>query len=160
MRQLLDRYDHFSLIFFYLVCHTEEGVRQSGETWISYESPCVSCQCREGVVTCSKLPCHCTSTSSSSSPPASSSSSSDDLEATAKFGLHRNQTVVHHPNSELCCPQCRASKSQQCRHQEKSDVIFDSGQRWIYQCQSCECLVNWLNSISKLGDQLICHFVI
>ncbi|XP_046442081.1 protein kinase C-binding protein NELL1-like isoform X2 [Daphnia pulex] len=123
-----------------LVCHTEEGVRQSGETWISYESPCVSCQCREGVVTCSKLPCHCTSTSSSSSPPASSSSSSDDLEATAKFGLHRNQTVVHHPNSELCCPQCRASKSQQCRHQEKSDVIFDSGQRWIYQCQSCECL--------------------
>ncbi|XP_032793634.2 protein kinase C-binding protein NELL1 isoform X2 [Daphnia magna] len=121
-----------------LVCHTEEGVRQSGETWTSYESPCVSCQCREGVVTCSKLPCHCTSSSSISS--SSSSASSGDLESTAKFSLHRNQTVVHHPNSELCCPQCRSSKSQQCRHQEKSNVIFDSGQRWIYQCQSCECL--------------------
>jgi hypothetical protein len=89
------------------------------------------------------LPCHCPSTSSSSSSPTSvsSSSSSGDSESKAKFGLHRNQTIVHHPNSELCCPQCRSSKSQQCRHQEKSDVTFDSGQRWIYQCQSCECLV-------------------
>lgn len=127
------------ILFLFAVCHTEEGVRQNGQTWISNDSPCVSCQCREGVVTCSKLPCPCTSSSISSS---SSSSSSGDLESTAKFGLHRNQTIVHHPNSELCCPQCRSSKSQQCRHQEKSDLIFDSGQRWIYQCQSCECLVN------------------
>lgn len=28
----------------------------------------------------------------------------------------------------------------QCRHQELNKTFYDSGQRWIYQCQSCECL--------------------
>lgn len=113
------------------VCTTGEGVHQSGESWISNESPCVSCHCREGVVTCSKLPCHCTSSSSSS------------VESTAKSGLNHNRTLVHHPNSEQCCPQCRPNPSSksECSHQEFPGLTFDSGQRWIYQCQSCECLV-------------------
>ncbi|XP_037915598.1 protein kinase C-binding protein NELL1-like isoform X3 [Hermetia illucens] len=39
---------------------------------------------------------------------------------------------------ELCCPQCDPNES--CRHQELDHVIFKSGERWIYQCQTCECL--------------------
>lgn len=130
----------FFLVGCDVVCTTAEGVHQSGETWISFESPCVSCQCREGVVTCSKLPCHCTSPSSTTS-----SSTSTDLDSTtaAATGLDHNRTIAHHPNSEQCCPQCRPNPSSksECRHQEIAGVTFDSGQRWIYQCQSCECLV-------------------
>ncbi|XP_075212261.1 protein kinase C-binding protein NELL2-like isoform X2 [Lycorma delicatula] len=37
-----------------------------------------------------------------------------------------------------CCPQCDPRAS--CRHQELRHVIFRSGDRWIYQCQTCECL--------------------
>ncbi|XP_034247207.1 protein kinase C-binding protein NELL1-like [Thrips palmi] len=37
-----------------------------------------------------------------------------------------------------CCPQCDPSAS--CRHQELHHVVFRSGERWIYQCQTCECL--------------------
>lgn len=119
------------------VCTTSEGVYQSGQTWISSDSPCVSCQCREGVVTCSKLPCHC-SASSASSP-----------DAVAKSGVAGNQTVVHHPNSEQCCPQCRSGSPSsggsgsklECPHQEIAGLSFSTGQRWIFQCQSCECLV-------------------
>lgn len=37
-----------------------------------------------------------------------------------------------------CCPQC--DKQLACRHQELSDVILMHGERWSYQCQTCECL--------------------
>ncbi|XP_026288401.1 protein kinase C-binding protein NELL1-like isoform X2 [Frankliniella occidentalis] len=37
-----------------------------------------------------------------------------------------------------CCPQCDPAAS--CRHQELHHVVFRSGERWIYQCQTCECL--------------------
>lgn len=116
-----------------LVCKTSEGVHQSGQTWISSESPCVSCQCREGVVTCSKLPCHC------------SASSTD-----AKSGVAGNHTIVHHPNSEQCCPQCRSSSSSksECPHPEIAGLSFSNGQRWISQCQSCECLVRIIFCLS------------
>ncbi|KFB38252.1 AGAP010335-PA-like protein [Anopheles sinensis] len=40
--------------------------------------------------------------------------------------------------SELCCPQCDPKQS--CQHQELSHVTFRSGEQWIYQCQTCECL--------------------
>ncbi|XP_050460759.1 protein kinase C-binding protein NELL1-like isoform X2 [Cataglyphis hispanica] len=37
-----------------------------------------------------------------------------------------------------CCPQCNPAAS--CRHQELHHLVFRSGERWIYQCQTCECL--------------------
>ncbi|XP_053658547.1 protein kinase C-binding protein NELL1-like [Anopheles marshallii] len=45
-----------------------------------------------------------------------------------------------HPGvvSELCCPQCDPKQS--CQHQELQHVTFRSGEQWIYQCQTCECL--------------------
>lgn len=40
---------------------------------------------------------------------------------------------------DKCCPQCNPAAS--CRHQEFHHLVFRSGERWIYQCQTCECLV-------------------
>jgi hypothetical protein len=40
---------------------------------------------------------------------------------------------------DLCCPQCDPNES--CQHQELKHVSFRSGEQWIYQCQTCECLV-------------------
>lgn len=42
---------------------------------------------------------------------------------------------------EICCPQCDPKES--CQHQELKHVVFRSGERWIYQCQTCECLVTF-----------------
>ncbi|XP_062562986.1 protein kinase C-binding protein NELL1-like isoform X5 [Armigeres subalbatus] len=39
---------------------------------------------------------------------------------------------------DLCCPQCDPKES--CQHQELKHVTFRSGEQWIYQCQTCECL--------------------
>lgn len=41
---------------------------------------------------------------------------------------------------DLCCPQCDPKES--CQHQELKHVYFRSGEQWIYQCQTCECLVS------------------
>lgn len=41
---------------------------------------------------------------------------------------------------DLCCPQCDPKES--CQHQELKHVVFKSGEQWIYQCQTCECLVS------------------
>ncbi|KAF4524544.1 hypothetical protein B566_EDAN002818 [Ephemera danica] len=62
-----------------------------------------------------------------------------------------------------CCPQCDTNS--QCHHQELHHVAFHSGERWIYQCQTCECLhgevdcwpvecppVSCLNPIKSSGD--------
>ncbi|XP_073996659.1 protein kinase C-binding protein NELL2a-like isoform X2 [Rhodnius prolixus] len=38
-----------------------------------------------------------------------------------------------------CCPQCYPSTY--CTHQELAHVKFASGDKWIYQCQTCECLM-------------------
>ncbi|XP_014488740.1 PREDICTED: protein kinase C-binding protein NELL1-like isoform X2 [Dinoponera quadriceps] len=40
--------------------------------------------------------------------------------------------------SDACCPQCNPKAS--CKHQELHHLVFRSGERWIYQCQTCECL--------------------
>jgi len=42
----------------------------------------------------------------------------------------------------ICCAHCNAQAS--CVHQELTNVRFRSGQQWIYQCQTCECLVSKL----------------
>ncbi|KAK6617717.1 hypothetical protein RUM43_013945 [Polyplax serrata] len=39
---------------------------------------------------------------------------------------------------DRCCPQCDPRAA--CTHQELRHVVFTSGERWIYQCQTCECL--------------------
>ncbi|XP_066903071.1 protein kinase C-binding protein NELL1 isoform X3 [Halyomorpha halys] len=39
-----------------------------------------------------------------------------------------------------CCPHCYPTATS-CVHQELPHVIFRSGERWIYQCQTCECLM-------------------
>ncbi|XP_025418188.1 protein kinase C-binding protein NELL1-like isoform X2 [Sipha flava] len=39
----------------------------------------------------------------------------------------------------VCCAHCNAQAS--CAHQELPNVRFRSGQQWIYQCQTCECLL-------------------
>ena len=40
----------------------------------------------------------------------------------------------------LCCPQCRHDKV--CLHQENRAMVYRSGQRWNYDCQTCECMVS------------------
>ncbi|XP_055381726.1 protein kinase C-binding protein NELL1-like isoform X2 [Condylostylus longicornis] len=42
------------------------------------------------------------------------------------------------PEKTLCCPQCSTNAT--CQHQELKNVVFRSGEKWIYQCQTCECL--------------------
>ncbi|XP_068249419.1 protein kinase C-binding protein NELL2a-like isoform X1 [Palaemon carinicauda] len=43
------------------------------------------------------------------------------------------------PNVDTkCCPHCDPRAS--CTHQAQPHITFHSGQRWIYQCQTCECL--------------------
>ncbi|XP_056639963.1 protein kinase C-binding protein NELL2-like isoform X2 [Diorhabda sublineata] len=37
-----------------------------------------------------------------------------------------------------CCPQCNSKHS--CHHQELPEVILKHGERWSFQCQTCECL--------------------
>ncbi|XP_015593375.1 protein kinase C-binding protein NELL1 isoform X3 [Cephus cinctus] len=39
---------------------------------------------------------------------------------------------------DTCCRQCDPKFS--CKHQELHHLVFRSGERWIYQCQTCECL--------------------
>lgn len=39
-----------------------------------------------------------------------------------------------------CCPQCNHDKV--CLHQEDRTKVFKSGQRWNYDCQTCECIVS------------------
>jgi len=50
--------------------------------------------------------------------------------------------------SDKCCPQCDPNAA--CRHQELKHVVFRSGERWIYQCQTCECLVSFYPSCTSL----------
>lgn len=42
-----------------------------------------------------------------------------------------------------CCPQCDENES--CQHQELPHVYFKSGEKWIYNCEKCECLVGKFN---------------
>lgn len=53
---------------------------------------------------------------------------------------------------DLCCPQCDPKES--CQHQELKHVTFRSGEQWIYQCQTCECLVSDRSRYYILSDIL------
>lgn len=54
---------------------------------------------------------------------------------------------------DICCPHCDPKKS--CRHQELNHLIFKSGEQWIYQCQTCECLVIKNSIIAIIQTQII-----
>ncbi|KAG8224795.1 hypothetical protein J437_LFUL002240 [Ladona fulva] len=91
---------------------------EDGATVSPKGSPCKRCTCHQGIVTCEEPRCEC-------GPLVPTST-----------GIALSDPV---PSSSLrCCPQCDASAA--CRHQELHHVLFRSGERWIYQCQTCECL--------------------
>lgn len=46
---------------------------------------------------------------------------------------------------EMCCDECDPKES--CQHQELSHVYFKSGEKWMYECQACECLVRICQSM-------------
>lgn len=87
--------------------------------------PCERCSCAGGVLSCRGPDCDC--------PAAGAGSAS----ASGLESLLRSHKGPSAPRA--CCPQCDPAAS--CRHQELHHVVFRSGERWIYQCQTCECLV-------------------
>ncbi|XP_021913977.1 protein kinase C-binding protein NELL1-like isoform X3 [Zootermopsis nevadensis] len=56
--------------------------------------------------------------------------------------------------SDKCCPQCDPNAA--CRHQELKHVMFRSGERWIYQCQTCECLYGEIDCWAMECPPLMC----
>lgn len=40
----------------------------------------------------------------------------------------------------FCCPECQ-NNGKVCYHQENHNV-YRNGQRWTYECETCECIVN------------------
>ncbi|XP_060531574.1 protein kinase C-binding protein NELL1-like isoform X2 [Cylas formicarius] len=54
----------------------------------------------------------------------------------------------------LCCPQC--DRRHACRHQELNDVILMHGERWSYQCQTCECLYGEVDCWELKCPPLLC----
>ncbi|XP_031339146.1 protein kinase C-binding protein NELL1-like isoform X5 [Photinus pyralis] len=53
-----------------------------------------------------------------------------------------------------CCPQC--DRQLACKHQELSDVILMHGERWSYQCQTCECLYGEVDCWDMKCPPLLC----
>lgn len=90
-----------------------------GSEWVE-GGGCETCSCNKGVITCHALPCLCQAHNSHN------------------IGFPRPPNPIA-PNS--CCPQCDPVND--CRHQELHHVIFHSGERWVYQCETCECLVRF-----------------
>lgn len=54
---------------------------------------------------------------------------------------------------DLCCPQCDPKES--CQHQELKHVTFRSGEKWIYECQTCECLVSSFKYLIMIKGNII-----
>ncbi|XP_071453142.1 protein kinase C-binding protein NELL1-like isoform X3 [Hetaerina americana] len=91
---------------------------EDGATVSPKGSPCKRCTCHKGIITCEDPQCEC-----------------------GPLVLSPSGVAIPEPVPSIslrCCPQCDASAA--CRHQELHHVLFRSGERWIYQCQTCECL--------------------
>ncbi|XP_050303564.1 protein kinase C-binding protein NELL1-like isoform X2 [Anthonomus grandis grandis] len=58
------------------------------------------------------------------------------------------------PRADHCCPQCDSRYA--CKHQELNDVIFMHGEKWSYQCQTCECLYGEIDCWELKCPPLIC----
>jgi len=39
-----------------------------------------------------------------------------------------------------CCKAC--DQVTQCHHQQLHNVVFRAGEQWLFNCQTCECLVS------------------
>ncbi|XP_060800674.1 protein kinase C-binding protein NELL1 isoform X1 [Amyelois transitella] len=102
-----------------LSCSWQGKVMSDGSRWAE-EGGCRRCACRGGVATCERAPCDC---------DLRDNRTSSSLTTDASLGVA--------PAS--CCPHCEPRFH--CRHQEMHHVTFRSGERWLYQCQICECLL-------------------
>ena len=41
-----------------------------------------------------------------------------------------------------CCPECHSYSSKKvCYHQENHHLVYKNGERWTYECETCECMV-------------------
>ncbi|KAJ0179543.1 hypothetical protein K1T71_005255 [Dendrolimus kikuchii] len=108
-----------------LSCAWQGRVMEDGAQWRE-DGGCVACACKRGVAACRRAPCACDF----------ATTHSHNASATlATFGSTMPSVVA--PPS--CCPHCEARYH--CRHQEMHHVTFRSGERWLYQCQICECLL-------------------
>ncbi|PZC79072.1 hypothetical protein B5X24_HaOG216887 [Helicoverpa armigera] len=99
-----------------LSCSWQGRIMSDGASW-SEAGGCRACSCAAGVAVCRRAACAC--------------------------DLHDNHTTASTVLPRLapaaCCPHCEARFH--CRHQELHHVTFRSGERWLYQCQICECLL-------------------
>ncbi len=46
----------------------------------------------------------------------------------------------HSEVDPVCCPHC-VSRRARCQHQQL-DIVYRHGDKWIHQCQQCQCLVS------------------
>ncbi|KAH9638236.1 hypothetical protein HF086_013674 [Spodoptera exigua] len=106
-------------------CSWQGRMMADGASW-SEAGGCRACACAAGVASCRLAACAC------------------DLLDNHTTALQSTSLPSLAPAS--CCPHCEARFH--CRHQEMHHVTFRSGERWLYQCQICECLV----STSSLGE--------
>ncbi|KAG6453540.1 hypothetical protein O3G_MSEX008217 [Manduca sexta] len=103
-----------------LSCWWQGRAVTDGESW-SEAGGCRVCACAAGVATCARATCLC-DTHNYTTPVSSTESPAPTAIAPA-----------------ACCPHCEPRFH--CRHQEMHHVTFRSGERWLYQCQICECLL-------------------
>ncbi|XP_064488936.1 protein kinase C-binding protein NELL2-like isoform X2 [Ornithodoros turicata] len=86
--------------------------------------------------------------------PASGSCST----CTCKDGVavcRQAQCDCNNPHVDTdCCPQC--DRSSYCEHQE-ANVRFANGERWVYQCQICECLFGEVDCWSMECPRVTCE---
>ncbi|XP_050362567.1 protein kinase C-binding protein NELL1-like isoform X1 [Nymphalis io] len=101
-----------------LSCSWQGQILSDGAQWAE-AGGCRACVCTAGVATCVRAPCTCDRDNTSLTIQSTASS------------------LALAPAS--CCPHCEARFH--CRHQEMHHVTFRSGERWLYQCQICECLL-------------------
>nr|CAJ2313428.1 protein kinase C-binding protein NELL1-like [Metisa plana] len=101
-----------------LSCSWRGSVMSDGARWPEADG-CQRCLCAAGVVSCSRTPCGCDT-------PGNLTDSSM-VSAGAEVA------------PAACCAHC--DPRYHCRHQEMHHVTFRSGDRWLYQCQICECLL-------------------
>ncbi|OWF42735.1 protein kinase C-binding protein NELL1-like [Mizuhopecten yessoensis] len=80
------------------------------------------------------------------------------MECTCKVGIttcHKRECDCSNPHTDYeCCLHC--DKTSQCRHQEVP-LMFDNGERWIYQCQTCECLEGEIDCWPLQCPKITCH---
>ncbi|XP_041972767.1 protein kinase C-binding protein NELL1-like [Aricia agestis] len=101
-----------------LSCSWQGGVVSDGARWAE-AGGCRACSCRAGVARCERALCAC------------------DIDNTTLSLASSDMSAALAPAA--CCPHC--DERFHCRHQEMHHVRFRSGERWLYQCQICECLL-------------------